>query len=116
MSETLGICVATKSRMDHVIGLARAARKAGKEVQVFFTGEGVLLTKDPRFRELLDVAKSGSAKTHGQVTCCEVSYMAQGLTAGKATSGPSFCAQTPIVLPPSPPYSGARTSAPRKLS
>ena len=87
MSGTLGICVATKSRMDHVIGLARAARKAGKEVQVFFTGEGVLLTKDPRFRELLDVAKSGSAKPHGQVTCCEVSYMAQGLTAGKATSG-----------------------------
>ena len=63
MSATLGICVATKSRMDHVIGLARAARKAGKEVQVFFTGEGVLLTKDPRFRELLDVAKSGSAKS-----------------------------------------------------
>jgi sulfur relay (sulfurtransferase) complex TusBCD TusD component (DsrE family) len=87
MSATLGICVATKSRMDHVLGLARAARKAGKEVQVFFTGEGVLLTKDPRFRELLDVAKSGSAKAHGQVTCCEVSYMAQGLTAGKATSG-----------------------------
>ncbi len=73
--------------MEHVIGLARAARKAGKEVEVFFTGEGVLLTKDPRFPELLDVARSGSAKPHGQVTCCEVSYMAQGLTAGKATSG-----------------------------
>ncbi len=87
MSGTLGICVATKSRMDHVIGLARAARKAGKEVEIFFTGEGVLLTKDPRFRELLDVAKAGSSKPHGQVTCCEVSYMAQGLAAGKATSG-----------------------------
>lgn len=87
MSETLGICVATRSRMDHVIGLTRAARKAGKEVAIFLTGEGVNLTKDPRFRELLDVAKSGSAKAHGQVTCCEVSYMAQGLTDGKASSG-----------------------------
>jgi sulfur relay (sulfurtransferase) complex TusBCD TusD component (DsrE family) len=87
MTATLGICVATRSRMEDVIGLARAARKAGKEVAVFFTGEGVHLTKDPRFPELLDVARSGSARTHGQVTCCEVSYMAQGLTAGKATSG-----------------------------
>ncbi len=87
MTAKLGICVATKSRMEHVIGLARAARKAGKEVEIFFTGEGVLLTKDPRFKELLDVAKTGSSRPHGQVTCCEVSYMAQGLTAGKATSG-----------------------------
>ncbi len=87
MTATLGICVATKSRIEHVIGLARAARKAGKEVEVFMTGEGVLLTKDPRFPELLEVARTGSAKPHGQVTCCEVSYMAQGLTAGKATSG-----------------------------
>ena len=85
--ETLGICVATKGRMEDVIGLARAARKAGKEVEIFFTGEGVLLTQDPRFPELLDVARAGSSKAHGQVTCCEVSYMAQGLTAGKATSG-----------------------------
>jgi len=87
MSGTLGICVATKSRMEHVVGLARAARKAGKEVEVFFTGEGVQLTKDPRFPELLDVARTGSSKPHGQVTVCEVSYMGQGLTAGKATSG-----------------------------
>jgi sulfur relay (sulfurtransferase) complex TusBCD TusD component (DsrE family) len=87
MSGTLGICVATKSRMEHVVGLARAARKAGKEVEVFFTGDGVHLTKDPRFPELLDVARTGSSKPHGQVTVCEVSYMGQGLTAGKATSG-----------------------------
>jgi sulfur relay (sulfurtransferase) complex TusBCD TusD component (DsrE family) len=70
-----------------VVGLARAARKAGKEVRVFFTGEGVQLTKDPRFPELLDVARSGSSRPAGQVTCCEVSYMAAGLTDGKASSG-----------------------------
>ncbi len=75
---TLGICVATKSRMAHVVGLARAARAAGKEVKIFFTGEGVHLTHDPRFSELLDVARSGSTQTHGQVAVCEVSYIANG--------------------------------------
>ncbi len=87
MTQTLGICVATKGRMEHVLGLTRAARAAGKEVRVFFTGEGTLLTKDPRFPELLEVARAGSSRPHGQVTVCEVSYMACGLTAGKATSG-----------------------------
>ena len=86
MTDTLGICVATKGRMDHVLGLTKAARAAGKEVKIFFTGEGVHLTKDPRFPELIAVAKSGSS-AHAQVTVCEVSYMAAGLTAGKATSG-----------------------------
>ncbi len=86
MKETLGICVATKNRMEHVVGLARAARAAGKEVRIFFTGEGVHLTKDPRFGELLDVARAGSSQPHGQVTVCEVSYMACGYQE-KATSG-----------------------------
>jgi predicted peroxiredoxin len=86
MTGTLGICVATKNGMEHVVGLARAARAAGKEVKIFFTGEGVLLTKDPRFPELLDVAKSGSSQTHGQVAVCEVSFIACGLK-GKEESG-----------------------------
>jgi len=86
MAETLGICVATKSRMAHVLGLARAARKAGKEVEVFFTGEGVQLTQDPLFGQLIEVAKTGSTKTRGQVTVCEVSYIANGLQ-GKPVAG-----------------------------
>jgi predicted peroxiredoxin len=86
MAETLGICVATRSRMAHVLGLTRAARKAGKEVKVFFTGEGVLLTQDPSFAELLQVAKTGSTQSRGQVTVCEVSYIANGLK-GKAVPG-----------------------------
>jgi predicted peroxiredoxin len=77
--QTLGICVATKASLAHVLGIAKAARKAGKEVAVFFTGEGVLLTQDPRFGELVDVAKTGSAKPHGQLTVCEVSFLANGL-------------------------------------
>jgi predicted peroxiredoxin len=86
MAETLGICVATKGSMAHVLGLVRATRSAGKEVRVFFTGEGVQLTQDPVFSELLQVAKTGSSQTRGQVTVCEVSYIANGLK-GKAVPG-----------------------------
>jgi len=86
MTPTLGICVASKAQMAHVLGLARAARAAGKEVKVFFTGEGVLLTQDPHFAELLRVAKQGSSLAHGQVAVCEVSYIANGLK-GKAVEG-----------------------------
>jgi hypothetical protein len=86
MTPTLGICVATRNRMEHVVGLVKAARKAGKEVKVFFTGEGVLLTEDPRFAELLELAKAGSSVPHGQVAVCEVSYVANGLK-GKVVPG-----------------------------
>lgn len=65
----LGICVAGRKNMHHVLGLARAAKVAGNEVQIFFTGEGVYLTQDPRVQELLQVA---SCKV------CEVSYHANG--------------------------------------
>ncbi len=85
-TQSLGICVASKAQMAHVLGLARAARAAGKEVEVFFTGEGVLLTQDPQFPELLEVAKVGSSRSKGQVTVCEVSYMANGLH-GKKVPG-----------------------------
>jgi predicted peroxiredoxin len=86
MTPTLGICVASRAQMGHVLGLAKAARAAGKEVKVFFTGEGVLLTQDPHFAELLRVAKEGSSLAHGQVSVCEVSYIANGLK-GKAVEG-----------------------------
>jgi hypothetical protein len=79
MTDTLGICVATNNRMAHVLGLVKAARTAGKEVKVFLTGEGVQLTQDPRFPELVQVARAGSAQSRGQVTVCEVSYLANGL-------------------------------------
>ena len=79
MTSALGICVSTTSQMPHVVGLAKAARAAGKEVEIFFTGEGVRLTQDRRFAELLEVARAGSRRTRGQVTVCEVSYIANGL-------------------------------------
>ncbi|HEY7725739.1 MAG TPA: DsrE family protein [Anaeromyxobacteraceae bacterium] len=77
MTPSLGICVATRNNMAHVVGIARAAKAAGKEVKIFFTGEGVHLTHDPRFAELHDA---------GKVTVCEVSYIANGYK-GKALPG-----------------------------
>jgi len=69
MPEKLGICVSTADHLPHVIGLARAAKASGRDVEVFFTGEGVRLTKDPRFGELLGL---------GRLAVCEVSYLANG--------------------------------------
>ena len=77
MFEKLGICVATRDNMSHVLGLAKAAKRAGKNTEIFLTGEGVYLTQDPRFSELLEVARVG---------VCEVSYIANGYK-GKAVPG-----------------------------
>ena len=77
MAETIGICVSTPEHLHHVIGLATAAKKAAKQVEIFFTGDGVTLTQDQRFSELLDVA---------HVTVCEVSYIDRGYQ-GKKLDG-----------------------------
>ena len=69
MSEKLGVAVTTRDHMSLVLGLAKAAKRAGKPTQIFFTGEGVCLTQDPRFPELLEVASVG---------VCEASYIANG--------------------------------------
>ena len=69
MSKTLGICVTNAHNMPHVLGLARAAKKAGIKAEIFLTGEGVHLTQDPWFPELLE---------HGRIGVCEVSYIDRG--------------------------------------
>lgn len=69
MEETLGICVTTRNCMSHLIGIARAARIAGKKLELFLTGEGVHLTQEKDFSELVDLAC---------VAVCEVSYIANG--------------------------------------
>ena len=80
MAEALGICVSTRKNLEHVIGLAKAAHAAGKDVKIFFTGEGVHLTQDPEFTKLLPVAKC---------SVCEVSFLANGLK-GKEVPGLNF--------------------------
>lgn len=54
--ETLGIFVTSDKYLDHIIGVAKAAKKAGKALNIFLTHNGVRATQDPKFQELADVA------------------------------------------------------------
>ncbi len=71
MKGPLGILVATKDCLGHLLGVVEAAAKMGVPVKVFLTGEGVLLTQDPRFGQL-----AGRAK----MALCEVSFRAHNLS------------------------------------
>ena len=70
MAETLGIMVSTKDSLDHLLGVVDAAERKGLQVEVFLSGEGVLLSQDPRFAQL-----AGRAR----LALCEVSFRALGL-------------------------------------
>ena len=70
MAERLGILVSSDKHIDYVVNLTRTAFQKGKEVELFFTGKGVLLTQSPDFKKLVGKAK---------MTLCDVSFKAQGL-------------------------------------
>ena len=70
MADRLGILVTSDRHFDHVAGVTEAAVSAGKDVTIFFTGEGVRLTAHSGFGRLPEIAK---------VDLCEVSYKANGL-------------------------------------
>jgi peroxiredoxin family protein len=72
MAEKLGIFVSSDEHLDHLIGITKAAINAGKEVSVFLTNRGVLLTQDERFREL---------EGWGHVSLCNVNFEAFKLQA-----------------------------------
>jgi hypothetical protein len=72
----LGICVTTRGSARHVLGLAGAAARAGVSTEIFLTGEGVHLTRDRRFHELVAAAR---------VSVCDASYRAAGLDGRDAT-------------------------------
>lgn len=76
---TLGILVATRDSLDHLLGIVNAAAKQGVEVVVFLTGEGVMVTQDPRFGELAGRARLGPVR--GEV---------QGSGAQRRGAGPGF--------------------------
>jgi hypothetical protein len=65
----LGIFVTSPKNMAHVMGITKAAKAKGNDVQVFFTWKGTLLAKDPQFSELCNIAK---------VTICADSYKKMG--------------------------------------
>ena len=68
--DTLGILVSSDKHLTHVVHLARAAHDKGKQVHIFFTGAGVTLTLQPRFRQLVGLA---------DLSICDVSFRAFGL-------------------------------------
>lgn len=70
MAEKLGILVSSDKYLEHVIHLTDAAHDKGKEVEIFFTGKGVLLTQSPDFKRLVGKAK---------MSLCDVSFRSLGL-------------------------------------
>lgn len=69
MPGTLGICVTRSDALPYLLGITRAALRAGKRVEIFVTGEGARFTQEPGFAELVATARVG---------ICEVSYIAAG--------------------------------------
>lgn len=55
MAKMLGMMITKYANLEHIAGVAKAARKAGHPVQIFMTDEGVKFTRDPKFLELLKV-------------------------------------------------------------
>ena len=70
MAEKLGVLVSSDRHLDYVINLTDAAHAKGKEIEIFFTGKGVLLTQSPEFSKLVGKAK---------MSLCDVSFRALGL-------------------------------------
>jgi hypothetical protein len=70
MAEKLGIPVSSDMYLDYVIDLTDAAVKKKKAVEIFFTGQGVLLTQSPKFQKLINKAK---------ISLCDNSFRALGL-------------------------------------
>ena len=64
VSEMLGIMVTKFENLDHIVGVVKAARAAGKSVAIFLTDEGVRFTTDPLF---LDLLKEANVK----ISCCD---------------------------------------------
>ncbi|MEE9419348.1 MAG: hypothetical protein V3W43_07705 [Desulfatiglandaceae bacterium] len=70
--EKLGIFVPTDRHLDHVIGVVKAAKKAGKELVIFFSHDGVLMSQDPKYQELADLGPE-------EMTLCNVRWEELGL-------------------------------------
>lgn len=70
MGDRLGILVSSDKHLEKVIALTAAAHEKGKSVQIFFTGQGVLLTQKQEFEQLVGKAK---------LSVCDVSFRANEL-------------------------------------
>ncbi len=71
--EILGILVPTDNYIDHLIGVARAAKKAGKALCIFLTHDGVRITQNPKYQELAEIVSPD------EISLCNVSWDEIGL-------------------------------------
>jgi hypothetical protein len=74
--EKLGILVPTNKHIVHLIGIARAAKKAGKALCIFLTHEGVRISQHPRYQELAEIISSDE---DNEISLCNVSWEELGL-------------------------------------
>jgi hypothetical protein len=74
--ETLGILVPSNKHIDHLIGIARAAKKAGKVLCIFLTHDGCLITQDPKYQELADIV---GPEEIDKISLCNVGWEELGL-------------------------------------
>jgi transposase len=83
-TEMLGIMVTKYENLEHIAGVMKAARAAGKAVAIFLTDEGVRFTTDPKFIALLKVEGV-------DFSCCDHSCERVGLH--NKTEGISYGSQ-----------------------
>jgi peroxiredoxin family protein len=84
MAEMLGIMVTRYENLEHIAGMVKSARAAGKAVTIFMTDEGVRFTGDDKFQELLKVDGV-------EISCCDHSCERLGIH--EKTQGISYGSQ-----------------------
>ena len=82
--EMLGIMVTKYENVEHIAGIAKAARAAGKSVVIFLTDEAVRFTTDPKFLELLKVGGV-------ELSCCD--HSCEKIGVHEKTDGISYGSQ-----------------------
>jgi hypothetical protein len=75
MADHLGILVSSDRHLDYVVHMTRAAHAKGKQISLFFTGRGVLLSLAPQFSELVGKAR---------LAVCDISFREYSLPARMA--------------------------------
>lgn len=78
----LGIMVTKYANLEHIAGVARAARKAGHQVAMFLTDEGVKFTRDPKFLELLAIDGVEVSVCDHSCECAGLQEKTDGITYG----------------------------------
>ena len=68
----LGIFVTSPQYMRHILGITKAAQRAGKTVKIFLTHKAVQLTKNPLFYELTQLCPLED------IAICSDSYICEG--------------------------------------